>query len=546
MNSDLEARLKRLMGFRVVMVTTLLFIATYFEVVSETLLRYNPLYFVIGGTYALTVAHVLALRLVGPRLGLAYAQVLGDLLMVTALVYVTGGVRTPFLLLYPLAVLSATVLLPRRGALTIAGVAAVLYGALLAAGREGLLPLSALAWLRAEPPLMLVYWVFVLGVACVTVALLGTYLAEREQHAGARLREVALEVADLRGLNQVIVDSIQSGLMTTDADGRILYVNRFGETILGRAPEMLRGSLVGDVLNSPLLRPAELQIRAANRALARLEISYLHPAGRSLDIGVSVTPLATQEPVRRGCLVVFQDLTEIRRLEEEVRTKEKLAAVGEMAAQLAHEIRNPLGSIRGSAQVLSAEPALGEEQDRLLAIISRESKRLSDTLNRFLYQARTPVRPRHPVDLLPVVESAVTLLRNGSEVGDDHVVSFEADEGPHVCLADPDQITQVFWNLARNGLEAMPAGGRLDIVLRRVERDLVLTVRDEGRGMARDEQRRLFEPLAAAGRPGAGLGLAIVFQIVRQHGGDITVLSAAGQGTQFDVRLPLVSVPVPA
>jgi two-component system sensor histidine kinase PilS (NtrC family) len=196
--------------------------------------------------------------------------------------------------------------------------------------------------------------------------------------------------------------------------------------------------------------------------------------------------------------------------------------------------------------VLSAEPALGEEQGRLLAIISRESKRLSDTLNRFLYQARSPVSPRHPVDLLPVVESAVTLLRNGNEVAADHVVTFAADEGPHVCLADPDQITQVFWNLARNGLEAMPGGGRLDITLRRVERELVLTVRDEGRGMARDEQRRLFEPLAAPGRAGAGLGLAIVFQIVRQHGGDISVLSAAGQGTQFDVRLPLVSVRVPA
>ena len=150
------------------------------------------------------------------------------------------------------------------------------------------------------------------------------------------------------------------------------------------------------------------------------------------------------------------------------------------------------------------------------------------------------------MDLLPVVESAVTLLRNGNEVGSDHVIGFEADEGPHVCIADPDQIAQVFWNLARNGLEAMPGGGRLHIALRRVERDLVLSVRDEGRGMARDEQRRLFEPLAAAGRAGSGLGLAIVFQIVRQHGGDITVLSAAGQGTQFDVRLPLVSVPVPA
>lgn len=546
MTADLEARLKRLMTFRVVMVTTLLFVATYVEAVSETLYSVNPLYFVIGATYALTVVHVLALRALGPGLSLAYAQVLGDLVTVTALVYMTGGVRTPFLLLYPLSVLSATMLVPRRGALALAGAAALLYGALLAGGRAGWLSLEALPWLRGQPPLTLVYSVFVLGVACASVALVGAYLAERERHTGAQLREATLQVADLRGLNQVIVDSIQSGLMTTDADGRILYANRFGEAILGRTPETLRGSLVGDVLASPLLRPAELQTRAANRALARLEVSYRHPSGRLLEIGVSVTPLATREPARSGCLVVFQDLTEIRRLEEEVRTKEKLAAVGEMAAQLAHEIRNPLGSIRGSAQVLSAEPALGEEQGRLLAIISRESKRLSDTLNRFLYQARTPARPRQPVDLLPVVESAVTLLRNGSEVGDDHAVSFEADAGPHVCLADPDQITQVFWNLARNGLEAMPAGGRLDIQLRRVERDLVLSVRDEGRGMARDEQRRLLEPLAAAGRPGAGLGLAIVFQIVRQHGGDISVLSAAGEGTQFDVRLPLVSVPVPA
>jgi signal transduction histidine kinase len=144
------------------------------------------------------------------------------------------------------------------------------------------------------------------------------------------------------------------------------------------------------------------------------------------------------------------------------------------------------------------------------------------------------------VDLRPVVEEAVTLLRNGAEVGPSHQVRFEADEGPHVCLADPDQIAQVFWNLARNGLEAMPEGGCLEVALRRAGGDVVLTVRDQGRGMGRDEQRRLFEPLPGSGRLGAGLGLAIVFQIVRQHEGDITVRSGADQGTQFDVRLPLV------
>jgi two-component system sensor histidine kinase PilS (NtrC family) len=261
-----------------------------------------------------------------------------------------------------------------------------------------------------------VYSVFVLGVACATVALARLVPGGEPAARGARLREVTLEVADLRGLNQVIVDSIQSGLITTDADGHILYANRFGETILGRSSDSLRGSLVAEVFGSPCCGRPSCR-RAPPRARSRASSS---PTGTPRDeesSSASRHPLATQEPLRRGCLVVFQDLTEIRRLEEQVRTKEKLAAVGEMAAQLAHEIRNPLGSIRGSAQVLTAEPALGEEQGRLLDIISRESKRLSDTLNRFLYQARTPASPRHAVDILPVIESAVTLLRNGNEVG---------------------------------------------------------------------------------------------------------------------------------
>jgi two-component system sensor histidine kinase PilS (NtrC family) len=534
------------MLFRVVMVTTLLFITSYIEVVSETLFRVNPLYFVIGATYALTLVHAAALRFVSSRRALALAQVGGDLLIITALVHLTGGVRTGFLLLYPLSVLSATMLVPRRSAVTLAGVATALYGVVLLAARVGLVPSQGLADVIALPPRPLLYSVFVLGVACLSAAFLGSYLAESLQRAGRQLREAAVEVADLRELNQVIVNSIQSGLMTTDAGGRILYVNRFGESILGRSLVALRGQAVRAVLDSPLLVPSEMGARAASRALARLEISYRHPESRTLELGVSVTPLAAQEGSPGGYLVVFQDLTEIRRLEEEVRTKEKLAAVGEMAAQLAHEIRNPLGSIRGSAQVLMSEPELGEEQGRLLSIISRESKRLSDTLNRFLYQVRSPARPRDPVDLRPVVEEAVTLLRNGAEVGPKHEVRFEADEGPHVCLADPDQIAQVFWNLARNGLEAMPDGGRLEVTLRRVASDVVLTVSDEGRGMGRDEQRRIFEPRPGSSRPGPGLGLAIVFQIVRQHGGDIAVHSAADKGTRFDVRLPLVPRPLAA
>jgi two-component system sensor histidine kinase PilS (NtrC family) len=546
MDSNLGLRLKKLMFFRVIMVTTLLFIATYVESVSETLLAVNPLYFLIGIAYLLTVLHALLLRFLPPLVPQVYAQVLGDLFLITGLVYVTGGVRAGFILLYPISVLSGSVMLSRRGGLFLTGVATFLYAATLWAVRVGFVPAQGLTDVPWLPTKVLLFSIFVTAVACGTVALIGSYFSESLRHAGQKLREATDEVADLRETNEIIVNSIQTGLLTTDSEGHILHVNRFGESILGAATSTVRGLNVRDFFHSSFLEPSAVKARAGSKALARLELGYDHPGGQRLDLGVSVTPLATGGPGKTGYLFVFQDLTDIKRLEEEVRTNEKLAAVGEMAAQLAHEIRNPLGSISGSAQVLMGGRDISPEEGRLLAIITRESKRLSDTLNRFLFQARPAGQPRGPVDIGPLVSEVVTLLRNGPEVGPHHAVELDLDDGPHLCLADPDEITQVFWNLARNGLEAMPGGGRLSVTLRRTGDELVLSVRDQGRGMGRAEQRRMFEPFRTGTPMGTGLGLAIVYRIVREHGGDITVKSAPAQGTEVEVRLPQVSLPVEA
>jgi two-component system, NtrC family, sensor histidine kinase PilS len=234
----------------------------------------------------------------------------------------------------------------------------------------------------------------------------------------------------------------------------------------------------------------------------------------------------------------------VKRLEREVSVKQKLAAVGEMAAQLAHEIRNPLGAISGSAQVLSTEPNMTEEQGRLLRIITRESKRLSEALNQYLGHARPGPLSARPVDLGPLLDEAVALLRNGPEVGAHHRVEMERDPGAHVCVADPARILQIFWNLARNGLEAMPDGGALRVRLMRRQAEVVLAVRDEGTGIAGGDPRRLFEPFQAHSRMGTGLGLAIVYGIVKEHHGDIRVSSMPGRGTEFEVHLP-AAVPSP-
>jgi two-component system sensor histidine kinase PilS (NtrC family) len=324
----------------------------------------------------------------------------------------------------------------------------------------------------------------------------------------------------------------------------VLFINDYGAQILGRGPSDLRGRPLAEVFGSMLLSPPALLARTAHEGMERLELVYSR--GEDVrELGFSVSALATGQPDGGGYLLVFADVTDLKRLEREVRAKENLAAAGEMAAQMAHEIRNPLASISGSAQMLMAEPGLSTDQSRLLAIITRESKRLSDTLSQFLVQAR-PGSPRMgPVDLGPVVEEALALLRNSPEVGPGHDLVFDRQGGPHVCLADPAQITQVFWNLARNALEAMPGGGALRLRLRAEDGDAVLSVIDQGRGITRADERRIFQPFQSGGT-GTGLGLAIVYQIVRAHHGDITVRSNVPRGTVVEVRLPLVRTAVPA
>ena len=534
-DAALEQRLKTLMAFRLVMVTTLLLVAVYTEAVSEYLLPFNPFYLLIGATYGLTVIHASMLRLVRSREAPVYGQIIGDLIIVSGLVYLTGGNRAGFTLLYPIVVLTGSVLLVRGRGMILAGLATLFYAGLLWLVRIGAIPPQGLYDIPFLSVNSVLYSVFVTGVACATVAFIGSYLSASLQSASEQLEDATGQVADLQRLNQIIVSSIHSGLMTVDGRGTVLYVNDYGATILGRRLAEIRGSTAREILGDQL---RNLPARVLEGSLARFDLRYHRPDGALRELGISASPLQTAEG---GQLFVFQDLTEIKQLERDVRANERLAAVGEMAAQLAHEIRNPLGSISGSAQVLLAEladAAIAPEHARLLDIIRRESKRLSDSLNQFLRETRPLPAPSAPVDLLEIVSSAVTLLRNGSEVKPNHQIDFEHDAGPHRCLADSDQITQVFWNLARNALEAMPHGGRLSIRLSRRGDEVVLTVRDEGRGIPREDQPALFEPFRSGSTMGTGLGLAIVYRIVRQNRGDMTVSSVPSEGTQFEVHLP--------
>jgi two-component system sensor histidine kinase PilS (NtrC family) len=375
----------------------------------------------------------------------------------------------------------------------------------------------------------------------LAVALLAGSLAERLRSADARLAVASDQIADLRAYNEYVIDSLLSGLITTDVDARVLTFNRAAATITGVPAEQALGQNVSEVLQLPPTVRAQLTTLVQTRSL-RVDLEYRHGHGRLIDIGMMATVIAFPDG-RLGYLFTFQDVTELKRLERSARLQQRLAALGEMAAGIAHEIRNPLASMSGSIQVLRQELPLSDDQAQLMDIVLRESERLNDTIRSFLAYARPQKFAVAHLDLGKVVTDAATLLRNSSEARDSHTVEVQVPDTPVSYEADENQIRQIVWNIATNGLRAMPDGGRLVLAVETTQGaaqgEVVISVQDEGRGIPPDELDSIFQPYRSTFERGTGLGLAIVHRIVSDYGGVIQVSSTVGVGTTVRVRLPV-------
>jgi two-component system, NtrC family, sensor histidine kinase PilS len=533
-----------LMVLRVVVITALLGSAVVTEVIARPREPGEPLYILIALTYLLTLCYALAWPFTAQRRReLAYVQIVGDLVIVTGIVFYTGGIESNFSFLYFISIIAASIILFRRGGLMAATVASVLYGTLIQALYLGVIvayPVSGGPMLPVLPRQVVVYTIFLNVFGFYTVALLTSYLSENLRLTGRKLEEASDFLADLQVLNQTIIDSITSGLMTTDFEGRINFFNESASSILGVATQEAIGQEVKSLLGEKEDFLDQLKNKLAGRRYLRMEGAYLNRRGEEINMGMSVSYLLFEGEKKSGFLFIFQDLTEIKHLEREVRLKENLATMGEMAAGMAHEIRNPLASISGSVQVLAEAEELTDEQRRLMDIIVRESERLSGTLTEFLAYARPPRFEPDQIDLRPVLEETATLLGHSSEVLPEHEIVLALPRTPVMLFADPNQMKQIAWNLARNALQAMPNGGRLDMSLsRNGAGGVVMTFRDQGVGMSGGEVHRVFEPFSGSFKRGSGLGLAIVYRIVKDYNGVIQVDSVASKGTEISVHFPL-------
>jgi two-component system sensor histidine kinase PilS (NtrC family) len=498
------------------------------------------LFAIIGGTYLLTIIYALAVRrMEDPRL-IADIQIGADLVTSALLVHVTGGAQSAYTFFFPLSIIGAATMRFRIGAVAVTGLSAVIFSLVAYLGWMELLPVPSG---QRVLPFDLTELEFgrqmALNLAAFAgVGFLAFNLGGQIQRTSASLEVERTAAADLYAVHEDIVRSLASGLVTIDENGAVVTINEAACDILGVNLDSIghpaEGAMPG--IDSML---SELSLRESIR---RADLTIPHEDGSALELGVSISPLRNNRDVVMGRIVNFQDLTELRQMEKQIKQAERLAVVGTLAAGIAHEIRNPLASISGSIELLNepSEQDSDDEQRALMQIVTREVDRLN-TLITDLLAYTNPAPPKIiRFDVADMVRETMQVFRQDRGFADvDLILTKTSRDRGLLIEGDPAKLRQVLWNLLRNAAEASGSNGEVTVSVVPDSANIEIEVADNGQGISSDDISKVFDPFFTTKSRGSGLGLATCHNIITELGGQIYVDSKPGAGTRFVIAVPI-------
>jgi two-component system sensor histidine kinase PilS (NtrC family) len=500
----------------------------------------EPLYLLLGLSALVGATGVALARLGVPVRRVAWFVVVADVALEAGIVHYSGGVSGQFTTVFCLTIAAAAFLLEMPGGLTTAVLSSACFvgyqilearGVMVPPGRDVLPPAHVSGLIDA----------YMHASMFLLVGTVGGYLADRIKLKGRALQHAESALEQLRIDTNYILENMSSGVLVVDTDSRVITMNAAAEEILELRKDEVLSHHLDTALGSsaPDLAHELVQSLASDRPRRRQEIAGHTRSGGYRPLGISISPLTDGTQRRRGVIAVFQDLTEVHEMRERVRKADRLAAVGELSAGIAHELRNPLASISGSIEMLYHELALEGENRRLMELIMRESDRLDRIISDFLEFARLRTPRRVPSKLGRCIEEVVTLVRQNTEKVAGIVIRATCDAALPDVWMDDEQMRQVFMTMAVNSCEAMEAGGTLEIKAERAGENTVrVAFKDEGPGIDREGMERMFEPFFTTKDGGTGLGLAMANKIVSAHGGSIEYRNGE-RGAVFTIVLPV-------
>lgn len=543
---------------RIIILTLLLTITFLFQVSGEKYFfipMINNFYYFISVFYLVTIFYAIFLKRIKDLQRFAFVQIVMDHLFITGLIYFTGGKESFFPITYIFSIIGSSIILYKGGAFFSASLSTFLYGlVLLLQLHRWINPLGRPSLYDAT---QIFYSLVIYMATFYIVAFLSSTISGELQKKKKELIQKQADYNQLETFNQNIIQSLDSGLLTIGLDGKINFLNRTAEKILNRKGEELKNVSIYDLFPkiNEAIEEGKRKTSDPSSDYQRYQAFLTNYEGKKLYLGFSISPLTDPEGSLIGHTLIFQDITRIKEMEDQMKRGDKMAAIGLLAAGMAHEIRNPLASLSGSIQMLKSELVLDEYQQRLMEITIRESERLNGLITDFLLFAQPPQTNKMPWEIWKIIEETIELFTQSPPFHEGIHIKRPSLRDPIQVMIDPKQMKQVFWNLLINAGQAMSDGGEISIDLekgneafgeanlplptQRAGREWVkISITDSGEGIPSQEKEKIFEPFFTTKERGTGLGLSIVHKIVENHNGVIKVESEVGRGSTFTIFLP--------